>query len=675
MSKKQMTLTLDGAWVFQQWDKGVLPVRTLLDNLKKEFADGLMIEDSSFTGCVVRFDWERPQNLDCWMEDLLKKCLGLENFDGIATVELMDAPKTEPDNQGEQKPPKAAVQPQPAPVQPAPAIDATSKPSCKTLQKIQALVGADDFKRIAEELVAVAPQIRKHGTQRAFAFQNYLFAINDGYGLSTCLDLFAELIDELGLFGFKSGKRVEEHRLNAAGRGNGEEQLEQLVQSLSLGSGSRIICLDISEWIGQLNSSGFRRFLYGLNDAASNYIFVFRVPFLEQEVLREVRHRLNDVLFTREVSFVPMDNGELTVCAKDSLKKWGFTMDEDAWDVFRTRLSEEKSDGRFYGINTVNKIVNEMVYRKQLSNVMMGLDNTHIRREEILSLAETMDANYVSGMDQFDKLIGVEAVKARVEEIIAQIELALETPGLEKPCLHMRFVGNPGTGKTTVARIIGRVLKERGILRNGNFYEYAGRDFCGMYVGHTAPKTAEICRDAYGSVLFIDEAYSLYDGDPSSRDFGREALDTLIAEMENHRSDLVVIMAGYPDEMERLMQGNAGLASRMPYLIEFPNYTREQLCQIFLSMIGEKFSYDADFEQAAKDYFHSISDDTMAAREFSNARLARNLFERTWGKAAVRRQLDRTQEFHLTAQDIRSAVSDKEFENLLKRKSKRLGFV
>lgn len=675
MAKKQLTLTLDGAWVFQQWDQGLLPVRTLLDGLKKEFADGLIIKDSSFTGCIVQFDWEKPENLNSWMDELLKKSLKLHSFDGIATVELIDAPKEEPVNQNEIEPQKAAEEKVEQPAVPAPAPEAASKPTCKTLQKIQALVGADEFKKLAEELVAVAPQIRKHDTRRAFAFQNYLFAINDGYGLSTCLELFAELIEELGLFGFKSGKRVEEHRLNAVGRGNGEEQLEQLLQALSLGNGSRIICLDISEWISQLNGNAFRRFLYGLNDVASNYIFVFRVPFLEQEVLREVRHRLNNVLFTREVSFVPMDNTELTVCAKDSLKKWGFTMDEDAWDVFRTRLSEEKSDGRFYGINTVNKIVNEMVYRKQLSNVMMGLDNTHIRRKEILSLAETLDANYVSGMDQFDKLIGVEQVKARVEEIIAQIELALETPGLEKPCLHMRFVGNPGTGKTTVARIIGRVLKERGILRNGNFYEYAGRDFCGMYVGHTAPKTAEICRDAYGSVLFIDEAYSLYDGDPSSRDFGREALDTLIAEMENHRSDLVVIMAGYPDEMERLMQGNTGLASRMPYLIEFPNYTREQLCEIFLSMIGEKFSYDAEFEQAAKDYFNSISDDTMAAREFSNARLARNLFERTWGKAAVRRQLDRTQEFRLTAQDIRTAVSDKEFENLLKRKTKRLGFL
>ena len=155
---------------------------------------------------------------------------------------------------------------------------------------------------------------------------------------------------------------------------------------------------------------------------------------------------------------------------------------------------------------------------------------------------------------------------------------------MERPCIHMRFVGNPGTGKTTVARIIGKILKEKGVLRIGNFYEYAGRDFCGRYVGETAPKTASICRDAYGSVLFIDEAYSLYRGDDNSRDYGREALDTLIAEMENHRNDFVVIMAGYTDDMDKLMAGNMGLASRMPYTIEFPNFTREQLYEIFESM-------------------------------------------------------------------------------------------
>ncbi|MBO7666285.1 MAG: AAA family ATPase, partial [Clostridia bacterium] len=155
---------------------------------------------------------------------------------------------------------------------------------------------------------------------------------------------------------------------------------------------------------------------------------------------------------------------------------------------------------------------------------------------------------------------------------------------VDRPCIHMRFVGSPGTGKTTVARIIGQIFREEGILRKGAFMEYSARSLCAEYVGQTAVRTAAICRDAYGSVLFIDEAYALYDGSRSSNDYGREALTTLISEMENHRDDMLVIMAGYTDDMETLMQGNAGVRSRMPFMIEFPNYTRTQLYEIFMLM-------------------------------------------------------------------------------------------
>ncbi|MCH5351294.1 MAG: AAA family ATPase, partial [Clostridiales bacterium] len=181
-----------------------------------------------------------------------------------------------------------------------------------------------------------------------------------------------------------------------------------------------------------------------------------------------------------------------------------------------------------------------------------------------------------------------------------------------------------GTGKTTVARIIGKLLKEKGILRVGAFFEYAGRDFCGRYIGETAPKTSSICRDAYGSVLFIDEAYSLYRGDGDTKDFGREAIDTLIAEMENHRDDFIVIMAGYTDDMDKLMSGNYGLKSRMPYTIEFPNFTREQLYDIYVSMAKGNFKCDPGLFDSARNFFMNLSEDFITAKEFPNARYVRN---------------------------------------------------
>ena len=167
-----------------------------------------------------------------------------------------------------------------------------------------------------------------------------------------------------------------------------------------------------------------------------------------------------------------------------------------------------------------------------------------------------------------------------------------------------------------------------------------GRDLCGQYIGETAPRTSAICRDAYGSVLFIDEAYSLFrDEFSSARDYGREALDTLVAEMENHRDDFCVIMAGYKDEMDAMLKGNTGLMSRIPYEIEFPNYTRDDLEKIFFTMLDGTFDYEEGLKESVHGFFSEMPEEMFTSKEFSNARLVRNLFERTWGKAAYRQSL------------------------------------
>jgi len=239
----------------------------------------------------------------------------------------------------------------------------------------------------------------------------------------------------------------------------------------------------------------------------------------------------------------------------------------------------------------------------------------------------------------------------------------------------MMFTGNPGTGKTTVARILAQLMKEEGVLRKGYFYEITGRSLCGRYVGETAPKTSTYCRDAYGSVLFIDEAYSLNQGE--GRDYGKEAVQTLIAEMENHRDDFCVIMAGYKDEMMQLLEVNPGLESRIPYVIDFPNYGREELEQIFFSMVNGNLAYEEGLKETVHNFFQSIPDEIMEDKTFSNARLVRNLFERAWGKAAYRRNLSGQQEFVILREDLISATEEDEFKKLLEkdRGRKHIGFV
>jgi SpoVK/Ycf46/Vps4 family AAA+-type ATPase len=221
------------------------------------------------------------------------------------------------------------------------------------------------------------------------------------------------------------------------------------------------------------------------------------------------------------------------------------------------------------------------------------------------------------------------------------------------------------------------MMQQAGILRKGHLVEVKGRDLCGQYIGETAPKTSAICRDAYGSVLFIDEAYSLFrDEDASCRDYGREALDTLVAEMENHRDDFCVIMAGYKDDMDAMLKGNAGLKSRIPYEIEFPNYTRDDLEKIFFTMLDGTFEYEEGLRDAVHEFFAEMPEETFASKEFSNARLVRNLYERTWGKAAYRQSLEGGGDLRILKSDLAGAMSDSEFKKLMKKSAERraIGF-
>ena len=149
--------------------------------------------------------------------------------------------------------------------------------------------------------------------------------------------------------------------------------------------------------------------------------------------------------------------------------------------------------------------------------------------------------------------------------------------------LHMIFSGNPGTGKTTVARLVGKIFKALGLLRQGHFTEVVRRDLVAEYVGQTAIKTAEVVKSALDGVLFVDEAYALTRGS-SANDFGPEAIDTLVPALENYRDRMVAIFAGYSREMEQFIAANPGIESRVAYRIEFPDYSGREMLQIFLSM-------------------------------------------------------------------------------------------
>src|SRR5215467_14611550 len=194
-------------------------------------------------------------------------------------------------------------------------------------------------------------------------------------------------------------------------------------------------------------------------------------------------------------------------------------------------------------------------------------------------------------------LVGLAPVKQRIREIAAflLVARARQEVGLtsEPPTLHMAFTGNPGTGKTTVALRMANILHRLGYIRKGHLVSVTRDDLVGQFIGHTAPKTKEVLKRAMGGVLFIDEAYYLHRPE-NEKDYGQEAIEILLQVMENQREDLVVILAGYNDRMDRFFQSNPGMGSRVAHHIDFPDYSAEELCRIAALMVAAMhYRFDA----------------------------------------------------------------------------------
>jgi len=241
-----------------------------------------------------------------------------------------------------------------------------------------------------------------------------------------------------------------------------------------------------------------------------------------------------------------------------------------------------------------------------------------LRDAEIQPVIESLD----------DELVGLAPVKARIRDIAAflVVSRARSQLGLESgtPSLHMCFTGNPGTGKTPVAMRMAEILHRLGYVRKGHVVSVTRDDLVGQYIGHTAPKTKEVLKKAMGGVLFIDEAYYLYRPE-NERDYGQEAIEILLQVMENHRDDLVVILAGYKDRMDTFFRSNPGMSSRVAHHIDFPDYTETELVQIATRMVGTmNYRLDEEAQQTLAAYIQLRKQQP----HFANARSIRNALDR-----------------------------------------------
>jgi len=263
--------------------------------------------------------------------------------------------------------------------------------------------------------------------------------------------------------------------------------------------------------------------------------------------------------------------------------------------------------------------------------------------------------------DKLDReLIGLTPVKTRIREIAAlllidRIRRQFDLPA-GTPTLHMCFTGNPGTGKTTVAERMAQILHKLEYVREGHLVSVTRDDLVGQYIGHTAPKTKDVVKRAMGGVLFIDEAYYLYRPE-NERDYGQESIEILLQVMENNRDDLVVIMAGYKDRMDRFFESNPGFRSRIAHHVDFPDYSGGELASISELMLQEQ---NYHFSAEAKTAFDEYIERRMQQPHFANARSIRNALDRMRLRQAkrlfeARGDITRDDLMRIEAEDVRAS--------------------
>ncbi len=545
-----------------------------------------------------------------------------------------------------------------------------------------------DLEKFLTEYDVILKKAKKYNLPDIAWSTNVLLSMDAGFGVSTVNERIAEVLERNGYhFSSKTQKQVVEYVIP------GEHELAEKYWDAMLAdidrhykeekhAGKRnsnipfVFCIDLSECMGGVNEKKIHENLLKLAKIKGSFLFVFRIPYVEAVALNKMYEVLADMFMIRKVVISPLSTDVMITYLKSQLEEKQIRIEDDVDELLDKLISMEKQDGHFSGFKAINRLVTDIIYNKL---AFAGAeDELVLSRDDLVKIYSLHDEDEENPSVALAELCGMENVKQTIEEIVAQIqlykELKKEGKKLSAPTMHMRFVGNPGTGKTTVARLVAQIFREKGILNKGYFYEIKARDLCGRYVGETAPKTSKYCKDALGSVLFIDEAYTLYRG-KGTADYGQEAIDTLITEMENNRDNLVVIFAGYKEEMDELLKSNAGLASRVPYEIVFRNYTKEELVDIFYKMLGNNFSYTDGFDQAVREFIDSIPDAALEDSQFSNARMIRNLYERIWSKAAYRRSVSDSNEIMLIEDDVRMAIADDEFRQLLQDKTKkRIGF-
>jgi SpoVK/Ycf46/Vps4 family AAA+-type ATPase len=510
------------------------------------------------------------------------------------------------------------------------------------MREISALIGMGGAKKAIANLVA---QLRTERVRRDAGVvtrpgpRNMIFAGPAGSGKSVMAEALARLAHRLGIL--SAGHFVEVSRADLVGEATSESV--GLVAGVVKKAAGGVLFIDDAHTLVADNGRN-REVLERLRQAIAEHeggdlIVIVAGPSPQTaQWVDEVRWGDR---FPVTVPFAKYTASELTAIFTAAARERGFNLVPGAEDKAATVL---KNLGGSAGNARVTGLLLEHASAAQARRILGAAERTSHREalelipDDIPDRIGQDDGQPADPADALDALIGLEDVKAQVRRLTAEAkaETMRKSAGMTiaSPSRHMIFTGNPGTAKTTVARLIAAIYQQLGLLTAGHLVEVARVDLIGEYLGQTAPKVQGVVEKAKGGVLFIDEAYSLVEADPVAGDkYGREAIDTLLKMMEDQRGDLVVIAAGYPELMKAFLESNPGLASRFPATIEFADYSDDELAEIFVRAATEGGYTLAEGVLAQ---VRSLLRGIPRGESFGNGRTMRSILE-----ASVSRQAER----------------------------------
>jgi SpoVK/Ycf46/Vps4 family AAA+-type ATPase len=543
------------------------------------------------------------------------------------------------------------------------------EPSKNALEQLNEMIGMKMVKNRVNDFYQFL-KYQKNRKDRGFQTKdelglNMILTGNPGTGKTTLARLLAKIYHELGVLPREEVIEADRSQLVGAFVGQTEENVRTIVERAIGG----VLFIDEAYSLKRDGQSGNDYGQAAIDTLVSlmtgqEYGGKFAVILAGYpEEMRSFLHA-NPGLRSRfpQSNFIQLEdytNEELILIAEKVAAENDYVFSEEAKVEIDYRLEQERVDETFGNARTARDIVLEAIFKKGSDQPKEENDILHytLLEKEDFSIVKPVQSD--PPIHRLDRLVGLNSLKDEMKSLISFVKMqqfrrnkGLPTVPIQ---LHSVFTGNPGTGKTTVAKIYAELLQECGILKRGHLIVSSRADFVAGFVGQTAGKTKKKIREALGGVLFIDEAYSLLS--KTGSDFGKEAIDTLVDEMTKHNENLVVVLAGYPNEIDALLESNPGLRSRFKKFFHFPDYEVKELIAIIQSYAG-RFQYQLT-ESALTMLFETLREQTFNG----NGRFATNLVDETIQAQAMRLMNENSDELllekanYLEGVDIENALN------------------